>query len=82
MGQMLRALQEELVAVDDRTFRWRLKKPYPRLKIALGNNNVPMAFIMPERLARTDPFQQITEYVGSGPMRFARDEWVPGARAV
>ena len=39
-------------------------------------------FIMPERIAKTDPFKQITDYVGSGPMRFARDEWVPGAEAV
>ena len=29
MGQTMRALQEELVAVDDRTFRWRLKRPFP-----------------------------------------------------
>jgi peptide/nickel transport system substrate-binding protein len=82
MGQMIRALQEELVAVDDRTFRWRLKAPYPKMLIALGKTNTPMAFMMPERLAKTDPFQQITEYVGSGPMRFARGEWVPGAKAV
>jgi peptide/nickel transport system substrate-binding protein len=41
-----------------------------------------MAFIMPERIARTDPFTQITEHVGSGPMRFVRNEWVPGARSV
>jgi peptide/nickel transport system substrate-binding protein len=83
MGQMLRAIQEEPVAaVDDRSFRWRLKQPYPKMLLALGKNNTPMAFMMPERLARTDPFQQITEYVGSGPMRFVRNEWVPGARAV
>jgi len=82
MGQMIRALQDELVAVDDRTFRWRLKAPYPKMLIALGKTNTPMAFMMPERLAKTDPFQQITEYVGSGPMRFARGEWVPGAKAV
>ena len=49
---------------------------------ALGKNNTPMAFIMPERIAKTDPFTQINEYVGSGPMRFKHDEWVPGARAV
>ena len=49
---------------------------------ALGKNNTPMAFIMPERIAKTDPFQQITEYIGSGPMKFARSEWVPGAKAV
>jgi peptide/nickel transport system substrate-binding protein len=37
---------------------------------------------MPARIAATDPFRQIGEFVGSGPMRFIKDEWVPGARAV
>jgi peptide/nickel transport system substrate-binding protein len=82
MGLMIRALQDELVAVDDRSFRLVLKRPYPKLLYALGKNSTPMAFIMPERIARTDPFTQITEHVGSGPMRFARNEWVPGARSV
>ncbi|MFQ3623723.1 MAG: ABC transporter substrate-binding protein [Acetobacteraceae bacterium] len=81
MGQMIRTLRQELVAVDDRTFRLRLSAPYPKLLLALGKNNTPIAFMMPERIAKTDPFQQITEFVGSGPMRFNRDEWVPGARA-
>lgn len=82
MGQMIRAIQNELVAVDDRTFRWSLKRPYPKMLLALAKINAPCSFVMPERIARTDPFQQITEYVGSGPFRFVRDEWVPGARAV
>jgi peptide/nickel transport system substrate-binding protein len=81
MGQMLRAVQNELVAVDDRTFRWTLKKPFPKLRYALGKTNTPCCFVMPERIAKTDPFTQITEFVGSGPMRFVRNEWVPGARA-
>ena len=50
--------------------------------LALGKNSTPMAFIMPERIAKTDPFKQIDEYVGSGPMKFAKGEWVPGAKAV
>jgi peptide/nickel transport system substrate-binding protein len=29
-----------------------------------------------------DPFKQIPEYIGSGPMKFAKGEWVPGAKAV
>jgi peptide/nickel transport system substrate-binding protein len=37
---------------------------------------------MPERIAATDPFRQINDYVGSGPMRFVKNEWVPGSRAV
>ncbi|WP_426957440.1 ABC transporter substrate-binding protein [Muricoccus radiodurans] len=82
MGQMIRAIQNELVAVDDRTFRWSLRRPYPKMLLALGKNNSPCSFIMPERIANTDPFQQISDYVGSGPMRFVRNEWVPGAKAV
>jgi peptide/nickel transport system substrate-binding protein len=81
MGQMLKAIQHELAAVDDRTFRWVLKKPYPKLLFALGKVSTPCCFVMPARIAATDPFKQINDYVGSGPMRFARDEWVPGARA-
>ena len=79
---MLKAIQQELTAVDDRTFKWVLKKPYPKMLLALGKNNTPCAFIMPERIAKTDPFKQITEYIGSGPMKFAKSEWVPGAKAV
>src|SRR5258708_5643641 len=82
MGQMLKAIEQELAAVDDRTFKWVLKKPYPKMLLALGKNNTPVAFIMPERIAQTDPFKQISEYIGSGPMRFAKNEWVPGAKAV
>jgi peptide/nickel transport system substrate-binding protein len=80
MGQMIAAIQNELTAVDDRTFRWVLKKPYPRLLFALAKY-ITAAMMMPERMAKTDPFKQISEYVGSGPMKFVRGEWVPGARA-
>lgn len=82
MGQMIRAIQQELVAVDDRNFRWKLSRPYPKLKFALGKTGTPCCFIMPERIAATAGNSMITEYVGSGPMTFKRDEWVPGARAV
>lgn len=82
MGLMLRAIQNELVAVDDRSWKWSLKQPFPKMLLALAKNNAPCSFIMPERIAKTDPFQQITEYVGSGPMKFLRNEWVPGAKAV
>lgn len=82
MGLMLKATQKELTAVDDRTFKWVLSKPYPKMLLALGKNNTPVAFIMPERIAKTDPFKQIEEHVGSGPMKFVKNEWVPGAKAV
>ena len=82
MGQRIKASMNEMVAVDDRTVRISLNKPFPKMLFALGKSNAPVAEIMPERIAKTDPFQLITEYVGSGPMRFSKAEWVPGAKAV
>ncbi len=82
MGQMIKARLDAMESVDDRSFRIRLKQPFPKLLYALGKVGTPCAFIMPERIAKTDPFKQISEYVGSGPFRFKRDEWVPGASAV
>ncbi len=70
----------ELAALDDRRFRFRLHQPTPLLLQALGQTQFP-CFIMPERIASTDAFQQIREAIGSGPFRFQRDEWNPGQRA-
>jgi len=81
MGLLIRAIQQEITAVDDRTVKWVLKKPFPKMLLALGKLSTQVCFIMPERIAKSDPFKQITEYIGSGPMRFVRNEWVPGARA-
>jgi peptide/nickel transport system substrate-binding protein len=81
-GRMILAIQSELSPIDDRTFRWVLKKPFPKMLSVLAKLATPNPFIMPERIAKTDPFQQISEYVGSGPMKFVRDEWVPGVRSV
>jgi len=55
-----------------------LKKPYPKMLLALGKSGNPCCFVMPARIAATDPFRHISEYVGSGPMRFVRNEWVAG----
>src|SRR3984893_14707675 len=77
----LMAATEELSAPDDRTLRFRLKRPFPHLPEALAGpgNNVPA--IMPERLAATSPFKPVAEIVGSGPYRFLPDEHISGARA-
>src|SRR6201999_1180050 len=78
-GQALAAVTQEMTALDDRRFTIQLRKPFTPLLYALG---VGYCFIMPERIARTDPFQQITDPTGSGPFKFIKDEWVAGARAV
>lgn len=81
-GQTLLAATEELSATDDRTIQFRLKRPFALLPAALGKAGSNVCAIMPERLARTDPFKQITEMVGSGPFRFKPDERIAGARVV
>src|SRR5262245_50152576 len=58
LGLMLKAIHQDFTGVDDRSFKWVLKKPYPKMLLALAKNSTPMAFIMPERVAKTDPFKQ------------------------
>ena len=81
MGLPIKRRTDALEAVDDSIFRFRLNQPYPKMLFALGKSSTPCLFIMPERIAATDPFKQISEYIGSGPMRFKKDEWVPGSMA-
>ena len=79
LGLTLMSITNELTAPDDKTIVFRLKKPFPLLAEALGKTGSPCCVIMPERLANTDPFKQVTEMVGSGPYRFKPDERVQGA---
>jgi peptide/nickel transport system substrate-binding protein len=37
---------------------------------------------MREKDAQTDPQQQVKESIGSGPFTFAKEQWVPGSKAV
>src|ERR1700686_4656597 len=78
----LMAATEELSAPDDRTVRFRLKRPFPHLPAALAGPGGNVPAIMPERLAAESPFKPVAEVVGSGPYRFLKDEHVSGARAV
>jgi peptide/nickel transport system substrate-binding protein len=80
-GQSLLAVTDELSAPDDRTIVFRLKKPFPHLAQTLAGSTADMPCIMPERLAMTDPYKQVTEMVGSGPFRFLPEEHVVGSRA-
>ncbi|WP_145140128.1 ABC transporter substrate-binding protein [Roseomonas gilardii] len=78
LGQRLLALAEEMKPLDDRRFEIRLKRPFAQLTRAFSE----YCFMMPERIAKTDAFSRIGEYVGSGPYRFEAQEWVSGAQAV
>jgi hypothetical protein len=67
-GQKLQSATDELSAIDDRRIVFRLNRPFPLLLAALANPANP-AFVLPERLARTDPYKPIQDATGSGPFR-------------
>src|SRR5271166_6670503 len=82
LGQKLMEAVGEIRAVDDKTFTISLKSPFPLILDALGKLSSNVPFMMPERLAKTDAYQQIAEAIGSGPFKFVKEEWEPGHKAV
>ncbi len=81
-GQTLAGSVDEMKGGDDKSFTIRLKEPFPLLISALAKVSSLVPVIMPERLAKTDPFKQITEMVGSGPFKFVASEFQPGNKVV
>ena len=77
-GQTVAKAVDTWGVADDRTVKITLKRPFPLLIDAIAVQN---SFMMPERLAKTDPFKAITEVIGSGPFRFLKDEFVAGSSA-
>ncbi|PYN14300.1 MAG: hypothetical protein DME06_05110, partial [Candidatus Rokuibacteriota bacterium] len=78
LGRLLIAALAKLAPVDRKTFVLALAQPFGLVLEALGKPSASPPFIMPARLAATDPNEQVRETVGSGPYRFVRDEWEPG----
>jgi peptide/nickel transport system substrate-binding protein len=81
-GQTLAGEIAEMKGEDGKSFTIRLKEPFPLLISALAKVSSLVPFVMPERLAKTDPFKQVTEMVGSGPFKFVAGEFQPGNKAV
>jgi peptide/nickel transport system substrate-binding protein len=82
LGQTLAQSVAEMSGSNDKNFSIRLKTPFPALIDALAKVSSLAPFIMPERLAKTDPFKQVTEMVGSGPFKFVTAEYQPGNKVV
>jgi peptide/nickel transport system substrate-binding protein len=78
LGQTLATVVADMKGGDDKNFSIRLKEPFPLLIDGLAKVSSLAPFIMPERLAKTDPYQQVTEMVGSGPFKFVKEEHQPG----
>lgn len=81
-GKTLMGATEELAASDDRTLRFKLKRPFALLPQALAKTVPYVPFILPERVIPEDPSKALTEVIGSGPYRFVASERVPGSRVV
>jgi peptide/nickel transport system substrate-binding protein len=79
-GQLLMSHVGKIAAIDIKTFTIELVEPFGFVLDALGGHRPP--FMMPARVAATPADEQIKEVIGSGPFKFARDEWQPGEQAV
>jgi peptide/nickel transport system substrate-binding protein len=82
MGQKLMSTVAALTAADARTIRMVLNAPYGLVLQTLAKPGANVPFMMPKRVAETDPNTQISDFTGSGPFIFKRDEWRPGEKAV
>ena len=82
LGQTLATVVADMKGGDDKNFSIHLKEPFPLLIDGLAKVSSLAPFIMPERLAKTDPYQQVTEMIGSGPFKFVKEEHQPGNKVV
>ena len=62
----------------------KMKEPYGLVLESLGKPSSNVPFMMPKRVAETDPFTQIKaeDVIGSGPFIFVAKEWKPGEKVV
>jgi peptide/nickel transport system substrate-binding protein len=81
-GQLLMAHTGKIAPVDQKTFTLELAERFGAVLDALGKPLTNVPFMMPARIAATSADTQLTEVVGSGPFKFAKDEWRPGTEAV
>jgi peptide/nickel transport system substrate-binding protein len=82
VGQKMMGLVDSMTASDPRTFTIKVKAPTGLVMLGLSKPSSNVPFMMPKRVADTDPNKQIEDYTGSGPFVFKRDEYKPGNLAV
>ena len=82
MGQKLMGFVKNIQIVDAKTFKIVLNEPTGLVLGALGKPSSNVPFMMPKRVAETDPNTQISDFTGSGPFVFKKEEWKAGDKAV
>src|SRR3954470_9328391 len=81
-GQHMMLRVKDIAKKDDKTFSIALNEPYGLVEDLMAKTTTPLLFIMRKKEAETDPMQQVTTYIGSGPFTFNQDETKQGARYV
>ena len=81
-GQVIMDRTASLEATDDKTITWTLTEPFVPMLDMLSKQSALPPFIMPARVAETSADEAITDYTGSGPFRFNKEAWRPGALVV
>ena len=82
MGQKMMSFVECMTMVDAKTFTIQLKEPTGLVLLGARKPSSNVPFMMPKRVAETDPTKQIEDFTGSGPFVFVKDEWKPGDKTV
>jgi peptide/nickel transport system substrate-binding protein len=82
MGLKLSQSLQDYKVVDPKTFQMVFKEKFGPVLESLGKPSVVVPFMMPKRVAETDPYKQIEDYTGSGPFILKKDEWKPGEKTV
>jgi len=82
MGQKMMSFVDTMTPGDAKTFTIQLKEPTGLVLLGLSKPSSNVPFMMPKRVAETDPTKQIEDFTGSGPFVFAKDEWKPGDKTV
>src|ERR1043165_5968998 len=82
LGQKVMTFVDSITPNDPKAFTIKLKEQTGLLIFALGKPSSNVPFMMPKRVAETDPNTQISDFTGSGPFVFKRDEWKAGDKAV
>ena len=82
LGQKMMSFVEAVTAADAKTITIKLKEATGLVLIGLSKQSSNVPFMMPKRVADTDPNKQIEDFTGSGPFVFNKDEWKPSDKAV
>ena len=82
LGQKVMSFVDTITVDGKDNFTIKLKSQTGLLLFALGKPSSNVPFMMPKRVADTDPNTQISDFTGSGPFKLKQDEWKPGDKIV